>query len=218
MSRALKKILGLLLSLAIVLSALMSVSVFAEIGDVTGGEERLDAYGHSLVLRSEVSATCKNQGYKIFYCETCNQEYFFDYTPMVDHTPSDWIIDVNPTQQAAGHKYIECTVCKTVLSEEVIPQLTSEHLAGDINRDGKVNNKDLTRLFQYLSDWEVEVDEAVLDVNGDGKINNKDLTRLFQYLSDWDVVIYGAPENTGDQGGTGGKIDGNGTIYLPEVP
>ena len=64
------------------------------------------------------------------------------------------------------------------------------HLPGDINGDGKVNNKDATRLFQYLSDWDVEVVEAALDVNGDGRVNNKDATRLFQYLSDWDVEIF----------------------------
>lgn len=64
------------------------------------------------------------------------------------------------------------------------------HLPGDINGDGSVNNKDFTRLFQYLADWDVEVVEAALDVNGDGSVNNKDLTRLFQYLSDWDVEIF----------------------------
>ena len=64
------------------------------------------------------------------------------------------------------------------------------HICGDINGDSAVNNKDLTRLFQYLSDWDVEVSESALDVNGDGKVNNKDLTRLFQYLSNWDVEIY----------------------------
>ncbi|MBO4734083.1 MAG: hypothetical protein J5662_06350 [Clostridia bacterium] len=63
-------------------------------------------------------------------------------------------------------------------------------LAGDINNDGRVNNKDLTRLFQYLSDWEVEVNRATLDTNGDNRVNNKDLTRLFQFLSDWDVEIF----------------------------
>ena len=64
------------------------------------------------------------------------------------------------------------------------------HVSGDINNDDKVNNKDLTRLFQYLSKWNVEVNAAALDINGDGKVNNKDLTRLFQYLSKWDVEIF----------------------------
>ena len=65
-----------------------------------------------------------------------------------------------------------------------------EYIPGDINNDGIVNNRDLTRLFQYLSYWEVEVNEAALDVNGDGSVNNRDLTRLFQYLSNWDVEIH----------------------------
>ena len=68
--------------------------------------------------------------------------------------------------------------------------VNSGAIPGDINGDGSVNNKDLTRLFQYLSDWDVEVNVDALDVNGDGNVNNKDLTRLFQYLSDWDVQIF----------------------------
>ncbi len=65
-----------------------------------------------------------------------------------------------------------------------------DYVSGDINGDNVVNNKDLTRMFQYLSDWDVAVNKAALDVNGDGAVNNKDLTRLFQYLSGWDVEIY----------------------------
>ena len=75
-----------------------------------------------------------------------------------------------------------------VITDNSIKLIT--HIPGDINGDGAVNNKDLTRFFQYLSDWDVEVNEAALDVNGDGNVNNKDLTRLFQYLSDWDVEIF----------------------------
>ena len=68
---------------------------------------------------------------------------------------------------------------------EVIP-----YIPGDINGDGVVNNKDLTRLQRYLKGQNVEVQEAALDVNGDGKINNKDASRLQRYLRHGDVEIY----------------------------
>lgn len=61
---------------------------------------------------------------------------------------------------------------------------------GDINNDGKVNNKDLTRLMKYLAGEEVTVVEQALDVNGDGKTNNKDLTRLMKYLAGENVAIH----------------------------
>lgn len=66
----------------------------------------------------------------------------------------------------------------------------AQSIPGDINNDGDINNKDITRFFQHLSNWDVEVNENALDINGDGDINNKDLTRLFQYLSGWNVKIY----------------------------
>ena len=69
------------------------------------------------------------------------------------------------------------------------PDAPITHTPGDINGDGKVNMKDLTRLHQYINGWDVEVVESALDVNGDGKVNMKDLTRLHQYINGWDVTI-----------------------------
>ena len=63
-------------------------------------------------------------------------------------------------------------------------------LPGDINGDGDVNNKDLTRLQRYLKYGEVDVVTANLDVNGDGDSNNKDLTRLQRYLKYGNVEIH----------------------------
>ena len=62
--------------------------------------------------------------------------------------------------------------------------------AGDINGDGSVNNKDLTRLMKYISGEDVDVVAVTVDTNGDGNVNNKDLTRLMKYISGEDVEIF----------------------------
>ena len=172
------------------------------------------ALGHNYVP-TITAPTCTEGGYTTHTCSRCGGSYVDTYTDAVGHTAgdweanadnhwhictacgekldeaahteSDWIIDVEATMYAAGSKHKECTVCGKVLQTEIIPDT---HVPGDINGDGVLNNKDLNRLFQYLSDWDVTVLETALDVNGDGTVNNKDLNRLFQYLSDWDVEIY----------------------------
>ena len=68
--------------------------------------------------------------------------------------------------------------------------LPSGVLPGDINGDGNVNNKDLTRLLKYLAGESVSVNELLLDTNGDGRVNNKDLTRLLRFVSGEDVEIF----------------------------
>ena len=78
---------------------------------------------------------------------------------------------------------------ETVFDEDVTVY-AHWRLPGDINGDGKVNNKDATRLQKYLKGDEVEVVEFNLDVNGDGKVNNKDLTRLQRYLKTGDEEIF----------------------------
>ncbi|MBR2319607.1 MAG: dockerin type I repeat-containing protein [Clostridia bacterium] len=64
-----------------------------------------------------------------------------------------------------------------------------EYTPGDVNGDGKINNKDLGLLQQYLNGWMVTVSEKGADANGDGKVNNKDLGLLQQYLNGWNVEL-----------------------------
>ena len=62
-------------------------------------------------------------------------------------------------------------------------------LYGDVNADGAVDRKDLTRLAQYFARWDVEIDETASDANGDGNVDRKDLTRLAQYFARWNVEL-----------------------------
>ena len=79
---------------------------------------------------------------------------------------------------------------------------------GDLNADGKINNKDLGLLQQYLSDYEVTIVLDAADVNADGKVNNKDLGLLQQYLSDWEVTL-GPTESDDDIVHNDTKLDWN---------
>lgn len=63
---------------------------------------------------------------------------------------------------------------------------TGNKLYGDVNGDGAVNSKDLTRLMKYTAGVDVEVFDA--DLTYDGKINAKDLTRLMKVLADPEYV------------------------------
>ena len=119
--------------------------------------------------------------------------------------PVGGTIDEFPTVTYTGHKFIgwfteaaanafaagigEEITTETVFSEDTTI-FAHWYMPGDINGDGQVNNKDLTRLQRYLGGENVQVVTAAVDVNGDGKINNKDLTRLQRYISFKDVEIF----------------------------
>ena len=60
---------------------------------------------------------------------------------------------------------------------------------GDVNNDGRVNNRDLGLLQQYLNEWGVSIYADAADVNDDKRVNNRDLGLLQQYLNEWDVVL-----------------------------
>ncbi len=107
-----------------------------------------------------------------------------------NHTWNSGTVTTEPTCTATGVRTYTCTGCYAT-KNETIPKLNKkDHLAGDINADGVLNDEDVNRLMQYLAGWSVDVNEFALDVNGDRMSNNKDVSRLIQYLAGWNVDIY----------------------------
>ncbi|MBO4693730.1 MAG: hypothetical protein J5659_05010 [Clostridia bacterium] len=141
-------------------------------------------------VKGTKAATCDAVGYTgDTVCSVCGDVVETGHSiPALGHI-YEWVITKEATQNEPGLKEEICTMCghKSGASEAIEYQ---PHIPGDINGDGKVNNKDLTRLFQYLSGWNVTVNGEALDVNGDGNENNQDIARLFQYLSGWNVKVF----------------------------
>ena len=89
-------------------------------------------------------------------------------------------------------------------------------LYGDVNGDGRVNNRDLGLLQQHLNGWDVSVDTATSDVNDDTRVNNRDLGLLQQYLNGWDVQL-GPDEPTVELPADGYDLDGRGRILAQSI-
>ena len=145
--------------------------------------DEVDATGHKYET-VVTTPTCTEGGYTTHQCLVCHYSYVDAPTAPAEHTPKE---SVKENETKTGYDLVVyCADCEKELSREHV----QTHLPGDINGDGQVNNRDATRLFQFLAGWNVEVDKNALDVNGDGRINNRDATLLFQYLAGWDVEIH----------------------------
>ncbi|MBE6634188.1 MAG: hypothetical protein E7620_07615 [Ruminococcaceae bacterium] len=73
--------------------------------------------------------TCKDRGYTTYTCkdEGCNASYVGDYTETTAHTEGEeWIVDKEPTTEAAGSRHKECTVCGKTVKTEVLKKLEPE--------------------------------------------------------------------------------------------
>lgn len=90
---------------------------------------------------------------------------------------------VNLTEDSDGYNYFKGIDKSQVLTFKS----ASAVLVGDVDGNGKVNNKDLTALARYLAKWTgyESINMTNADTTGEGKVNNKDLTTLARYLAKW---------------------------------
>lgn len=83
-------------------------------------DDVVKALGHDLEHFERLEPTCSTSGHEAYdKCKRCDYTTFKTLDTL-SHTPSDWIIDQNPTCTKEGSKHKECTTCKRVLEEEII--------------------------------------------------------------------------------------------------
>ena len=184
----------------------------------TNGQTKLLSSKYFSVIAPDMSSV-GTQTVTITYTAETGEVLTCEYEIVIEgclHKHLYTVPAVPSTCTVQGHgEYTECTDCGEVVkgSKEWLPLLSHVYdgdydpdcnlcgdkrevvavLLGDVNGDGKVNNRDLGLLQQYLNDIDVSnknFDMAAADVNGDGKVNNRDAARLMQYLAGWDVEIH----------------------------
>ena len=79
-----------------------------------------------------IEPSCAERGYTLYTCKDCGNSYEGDFVEKLEHTEAeDWIIDKEPTEEAAGSRHKECTVCGSTLKNEIIKKLGSSTKAED---------------------------------------------------------------------------------------
>lgn len=81
---------------------------------------------HDWKLTDSKDATCAEEGYETYSCEECGSTYTQSIVKR-DHTPGEWEVETETTEDSAGLKVQKCTVCGETLATETIPQLEHIH-------------------------------------------------------------------------------------------
>lgn len=153
---------------------------------------------HDYSFLDGYNPTCGTDGMVTYACSMCGDQYTVITPATDDHAYVEQIL-TPATCGNAGVKTHTCSVCGDNYAE-VIPA-TGEHsyddrydgtcngctttrpVPGDVNNDGKINNRDLGLMQQYLNDWGVVINTTAADFNENGAVNNRDLGELQMYLN-----------------------------------
>ena len=72
---------------------------------------------HEYVITEKLDATCREEGYTIYICNSCGDSYSTT-DPIIDgHTPSDWIKQ-NSSNQYLSYLYKQCIFCETLVEQK----------------------------------------------------------------------------------------------------
>ena len=148
--------------------------------------------------------TCYEEGYTTHTCVHCGDSYVDTYVFATNHVETTVTVSGKEATCTEGGltERIYCTACGAVFKEAVVipakgHQYDDEYDAecnvcgfirdvtvkGDADGDGRVNNRDLGCLQQYINERPVTINIHAVDLDGNGRLNNRDLGLFQRYLN-----------------------------------
>ena len=153
---------------------------------------------HVYGLTESVEVTCTADGKQVYTCVGCGDVYT-ETIPSEGHKYA--IVITPPTCEQGGYTTHTCSACGDTLVDNRTDALGHTYddafdadcnacgaereaaVRGDLDGNGKVNNRDLGLLQKHLNSTAVDIDEAAADLDGNGKVNNRDLGLLQKLLN-----------------------------------
>ena len=123
-------------------------------------------------------ATCTQPGSKSHHCTRCRDKADITEIPAAGHSFGEWFVEKPASMTEDGLEVRICSVCKE-REEKILP--AGEYLPGDVDNNGKVDDKDATYLLMHIfypEDYPVRQD---CDFNHDGEITDEDASYLLYY-------------------------------------
>lgn len=177
----------------------------------TTGAKAIPALSHSYELKESVPATCSAEGKKVYVCKNDSKHTYTEKVAKLAHTPTDWIVEKEPTYYEVGKRYKECAVCKAVILREDIPIVadtampTGSVIVGDAASDAfsEIISTEIFSPTQLnvtltgadegsgLKSVEYYISNAVLSLDGVKAVAQWKNGTSFTVTEDGEYVVYG---------------------------
>lgn len=173
--------------------------------------EKIDAKGHDYRVVKRIEPTCTQTGVVYYVCNNNNTHVHNEELKIISHNESDWIVDKAPTYNESGKRHKECTLCKQIMREEVIPKLKDELYPNcNVTVNGAANGKFDNKLtVDFFTNKAVNF---VIEAN-DGESGIKNIA---YFLSDKVLTMEQVKDISGWTHGDSGTLskDGKYIIYV----
>lgn len=141
--------------------------------------------GHDGPIIEKSELTCTTDSYVVVDCTRCGEDYAKTvYQTCKGHTGKT--VTVNQSNTTVGYTIVFCTTC----NQTVVDNFSSSfYTLGDINKDGKIDSKDVDLLGKYIGNVNVEVNKLACDINLDKVVDIYDLLLLKRFIEKIDAEL-----------------------------